>query len=192
MSSGAHHRAPRGTRNSALLAVTFVMALVSGLLVAGSSRAVATTTSGGGQRVDVTINVAALPLTNLCNGDVVNLSGDMRIVTVTRPARNGGYTVTSTATARNLRGSRIAPLPAISYVGDDAENSFSYYAPPPYPSSSRVLHWTKLRPQGNAPTMWLVVALRYTVALDGTLVPVAERAYLTCSMPQHHRCAGGR
>jgi hypothetical protein len=182
-----HRRRPWARRSFTLLAARLVVTLFSALLVIGSSQAVAAT-SGGGQRVDVTINIAALPLDNLCNGDVVNLSGDMRIVTVTKPAKNGGYTVTSTSTATNLTGQRIAPLPAIAYRGDQTENSFSYYAPPPYPSTSRVAHWTRLVPEGNAPTMWLVVVLRYTIAADGTLVPVAERAYLSCTMPRTHQC----
>ena len=50
-------------------------------------------------------------------------------------------------------------------------NTFSYYAPPPYPSSHRVYHWTKLVPEANAPTMYLVVVLRETTAADGTTVP---------------------
>jgi hypothetical protein len=182
-----HQRGPWSSRSFARLATRLIMTLVSALLVTGSSLALAATTSGG-QRVDITINIPALPLDNLCNGDVVNLSGDMRIVTVTRPAKNGGYTVTSTSTARNLTGERIAPLPAIPYSGDQTENSFSYYAPPPYPSTSRVQHWTKLVPEGKAQTMWLVVVLRYTIAADGTLVPVAERAYLSCTMPRTHEC----
>jgi hypothetical protein len=187
MDTREHRRKPWAGRSFARPAVRLVMTLVSALLATGSSYAVAGTSTDG-QRVDVTINIAALPLDNLCNGDVVNLSGDMRIVTVTRPTKNGGYTVTSTATARNLRGNRIAPLPAIPYTGDQTDDSFSYYAPPPYPSTSRIAHWTKLVPQGKAPTMWLVVVSRYTIAADGTLVPVAERAYLTCSQPSDHRC----
>jgi hypothetical protein len=187
MKVGEHRRGPLVTRSCALVAVTLLTTLMSALLATGSSHAAAATTSGG-QRVETTINIPALPLTNLCNNDVVNLSGDMRIVVVTRPTRNGGYTVTSTSTARNLTGERIDPAPAISYRGDQTENSFSYYAPPPYPSTSRVAHWTKLVPESNAPTMWLLVVLRYTIAFDGSLVPVAERAYLTCSQPRDHGC----
>jgi hypothetical protein len=48
----------------ALLAVTLALVLMSSVLVTGSSPAVAGTSSGG-QRTDVTINVAALPLDNL-------------------------------------------------------------------------------------------------------------------------------
>jgi hypothetical protein len=110
----------------------------------------------------------------------------MRIVTVTKPAKNGGYTVNSTATANNLTGERIAPPPVIGYSGDDKQSSYTYYAPPPFPSSSRVAHWTKLVPDGNAPTMWLVVIVRYTIAVDGTAIPVADQAYLSCSQPKSH------
>ncbi len=58
---------------------------------------------------------------------------------------------------------------------------YSYYAPPPQPSTHRYTHWTKLVPEGNAPTMYLVVVIRETILADGTPVPVAERAYLKCS-----------
>ena len=115
----------------------------------------------------------------------------MRIITVTRPARNGGFTVTSSAAAMNLRGNRIAPLPMIGYRGDQTENSYSYYAPPPYPGTSSVVHWTRLNPQGNGPTMWLVIVMRYVIATDGTLAPsVPERAYLTCTEPRDHQHFG--
>ncbi len=183
-----HHRGTRAIRRLTLSAVTLFVSVLSALVVTGSSTAVAGT-SGGGERVDVTINIAALPLTNACNGDVVVLSGEIRIVTVTRPTRNGGYTVTSTTTAKDLRGERIAPPPAIGYLGEQTENSYSYYAPPPSPAStSRVAHWTKLVPQGKAPTMWLVVLFRLTTIADGTTLPTAERAYLTCTQPRDHRC----
>jgi hypothetical protein len=96
--------------------------------------------------------------------------------------------VTSTATANNLTGERIAPPPAIAYSGDDKESTYTYYAPPPFPGTSRVAHWTKLVPAGNAPTMWLVVIVRYTIAADGTAIPVADQAYLSCSQPKTHKC----
>jgi len=187
-------RLNRGTwamRSFALLAITLIMTLSTTLLASGSSRTGGGSSgggsSGGGEVVDVTINIPALPLDNLCNGDVVNLSGDMRIITRTRPTSNGGYTVTSTATAKNLRGTRIVPLPMIAYRGEQTENSYSYYAPPPGTGVSRIAHWTKLVPQGKAPTMWLVVVFRYVIAVDGALVPVAERAYLTCVEPRDHK-----
>jgi hypothetical protein len=140
--------------------------------------------SGGGQTTSVVINIPALPLTNLCNADIVNLSGDMYITTTTRPTSDGGYTVRTSAVAPDLRGQRIAPPPPIRYRGSDAENAYSYYAPPPYPSSHRVVHWTKLVPQGRAPTMYLVVVLRETIAADGTVLTTAERAYLVCKPPR--------
>src|SRR3712207_6140067 len=72
-----------------------------------------------GETVETTINLAALPLTNLCNADVVNLSGDLHIRTTTTPRGNGGFTVKSTALAPDLRGERIAPPPSMSYRGGD-------------------------------------------------------------------------
>jgi hypothetical protein len=97
--------------------------------------------------------------------------------------------VRSSAIARDLRGNRIAPLPAIGYHSDDAENAYSYYAPPPYPSTHRVVHWTRLIPEAKAPSMYLVLVLRETILADGTVVPAFERAYLVCRQP---RCSNQR
>ncbi len=136
-----------------------------------------------GTTVRTTINIPAMVVDNLCNLDVVNLSGDLTITTTTTPARNGGYTVRSSAVARDLRGSRIAPLPPIGYRGSDGENAHSYYAPPPYPSTHRVVHWTTLIPEGKAPRMYLVLVIQETIMADGTVVPVFYDAYLTCKKP---------
>ena len=137
----------------------------------------------GGTTVRITINIPAMVVDNLCNLDVVNLSGDLTITTTTTPARDGGYTVRTSALARDLRGTRIAPLPPIGYRGADGENTYSYYAPPPFPSTHRVVHWTALIPDGNAPAMYLVLVLRETIAADGTVLPLFERAYLVCAQP---------
>jgi hypothetical protein len=167
-----------------VLAVGIPLAVVAaGLSLPPRASASGTAKPGKGQTTDVTINLPALVLDNLCNGDVVNLSGDLRIITTTKPTGNGGYTVRSTAIARGLRGNRIAPPPAIGYHGDDGENTYSYYAPPPYPSTHRVVHWTKLVPEGNAPSMYLVLVIKETIAQDGTVVPVFERAFLVCRQP---------
>jgi len=138
---------------------------------------------GKGQTVQITINLPALVLDNLCNADVVNLSGDLTITTTTTPAKQGGYTVRSSSVAHNLRGSRIAPLPAIGYRGDDVEDSYSYYAPPQYPTTHETVHYTTLIPQGKAPRMYLVVVIREVVAADGTVVPVLNGTYLQCTPP---------
>jgi hypothetical protein len=140
-------------------------------------------TSGKGKTVSITINVPALVVDNLCNTDVVNLSGDMTITTTTTPAPNGAYTVQTSSLAKNLKGSRIAPPPAIGYRGTDGEDSYSYVAPPPYPSTHEDVHYTKLVPQGKAPTMYLVVVFLDTTTADGTTVPVLERSYLACTPP---------
>jgi hypothetical protein len=162
--------------------IATVMLGIAGAVLALVTAAPADAESQG-STVKITINLAALPLDNLCNGDVVNLSGDMTITTTTTPARNGGYTVRSSAVAKNLRGQRIAPPPMIGYRGSDGENTYSYYAPPPYPSTHRVVHWTTLIPEGNAPRMYLVLVIRETIAADGTVIPVFERAYLVCKQP---------
>jgi hypothetical protein len=137
----------------------------------------------GGTTAQITINIPALVVDNLCNLDVVNLSGDLTITTTTTPARDGGYTVRSSSVAGDLRGTRIAPPPPIGYRGADGENTYSYYAPPPFPSTHRVVHWTTLIPDGNAPRMFLVLVIREAIAADGTVIPVFERAYLVCSQP---------
>jgi hypothetical protein len=181
-----HRRGVVGTALS-LAAAVAVVAIAAQFV--GPAPARATGSSGGGKTVKTTINLPALVLDNLCNADVVNLSGDLHITTTTTPHRRGGYTVRSSAIARDLRGNRIAPLPAIGYHGDDAENAYSYYAPPPYPSTHRVVHWTRLIPEANAPSMYLVLVLRETILADGTVVPVFERAYLVCRQP---RCSNQR
>ena len=167
-----------------VLAVAIPLAVVAaGLSIPTRAKASGSTTAGRGTTTDVTLNIPLMFLDNLCNGDVVTLHGDLRIITRTTPTRNGGYTVRSTAIARNLQGERAAPPPPIGYHGDDGENTFSYYAPPPYPSTFRVVHWTRLVPEAPAPTMYLVLVLRETVLADGTVVPVFERAFLVCARP---------
>ena len=178
------------TRVVAVLgAIAMSVVITLSALLVGSTSANATDRSGGGQTVVTTLNVPAMPLDNLCNGDVVNLSGDATIRITTTPRSDGGVTVRSVFDARNLRGSRIAPLPMIGYHGDYVENSYQYVAPPPYPTSARVTHYTKLVPEANAPTMYLVVVIRETLFADGTVVPVAERAHLVCKEP---RCSHQR
>jgi hypothetical protein len=184
--NGKHQRKQRWrVALSGFFLTVAIVAVVAQFVGSPAARATGGS-GGGGKTVRTVINFPALPLTNLCNGDVVNLSGDLYITTTTRPHRDGGYTVWSTADAQGLRGTRIAPPPPIDYVGDDRENTYSYYAPPPQPSTHRVAHWTRLTPLGNdptAPVMILVIVLQETVQADGTVVPVFDRAYLSCSPP---------
>jgi hypothetical protein len=74
------------------------------------------------------------------------------------------------------------------YVGDDTQNTYSYQAPPPYPTTVTLLHWTKLVPQYKAPAMWLVLVTREVINADGTTVPAVTGAYLVCSQPSGHNC----
>jgi hypothetical protein len=156
--------------------VTAVAAMTAALLVAAPAQA------GGGKTVRTTIHVPAMVVDNLCNGEPVVLTGDLVITTSTRPARDGGYTVSSTTDGRNLHGPGL--VTQLEYTGDDNEQSYAYYAPPPYPSTFSVVHWTTLIPHGNAPSMYLVIVLRETVAADGTVVPTLDRMYLTCKQPR--------
>jgi hypothetical protein len=186
MPRGKHEfRRPRGIRALiVVLAAGIPLAVVAaGLSLPTRASASGTTAAGKGTTTDITINIPAMVVDNLCNADVVNLSGDLRIITTTKPTGNGGYTVRSTAIARGLRGNRIAPPPPIGYHGDDGENTFTYFAPPPYPSTSRVVHWTRLVPEAPAPSMYLVLVIRETILADGSMVPVFERAFLVCRQP---------
>ena len=184
MVRGRHQR----RHHRSVVVTTVALAAIVGLLAVGAqfvgtAPARATGSTGGGKTVRTVLNLPALVLDNLCNGDVVDLSGDLVITTTTTPDRRGGYSVRTSANAFGLRGTRIAPPPVVGYHGDDRENTYSYYAPPPYPSTHRVVHWTRLVPEANAPTMYLVLVIRETILADGTVVPVFERAYLVCAPP---------
>jgi len=172
--------------------VLLVLSLVAALFLTGASQSAARagTSSGSGktQTVRATIDVAALVVENLCNADTVNLHGQETITTQTTPTSNGGFRIVSSMRANNLTGERIAPPPTYGYVGSDDTDSYSYFAPPPYPATYSELHWTKLVPQTNAPAMWLVVVTREVITADGTAIPTVERAYLSCSQPSSHDC----
>ena len=160
----------------AFLAIFTLLALGAAPVSANGTQRGTTTTT--------VIHLPALPMDNLCNLDVVNLSGDLTIRVTTTPTSDGGYTVYSNASAWHLTGSRVAPLPAIGYKAADVEQSYSRYAPPPSPAYSfSDVHWTKLVPQGPAPTMYLVVVVRETILADGSAVTTPDRTYLVCTEP---------
>ena len=138
--------------------------------------------------VQETQDVPALVIENLCNADTVNLHGQLVLTTATTPTSNGGFRIVSTMRANNLTGQRIAPPPMYGYTGSDNQDSYSYIAPPPYPTTYSELHWTKLTPQFTAPAMWLVVVTREVITADGTAIPSVERAYLSCSQPTSRDC----
>jgi hypothetical protein len=153
------------------------------LLALGAAPASAAGTQRGTTTKTV-IHLPAMVIDNLCNADVVNVSGDLAITVTTTPARNGGYTVRSTASAWDLIGNRVAPPPAIGYRAADVEQSYTRYAPPPSPAYSfSDAHWTKLVPQAPAPTMYLVVLLRETILANGSAVTTLDRVYLVCAEP---------
>lgn len=156
-----------------------------GLVAVGNAGATGTsgpTAAARGTTTEYTLHVDALPVTNLCNADVVVLNGDLYIRETTTPARNGGYTVQSTINGKNLTGYGLPST--LNYRGEDREQSYAYYAPPPYPSTFYDAHYTKLVPQGNAPSMYLLIVLKEVVMADGTVVPVIDSAYLVCQQPR--------
>jgi hypothetical protein len=170
-----------GQAGSMRLRIAVVMAAVAAVIGLALAGPVSATTTGG-QTVRTTINIPATVMDNLCNGaEPVYLSGDMTITTRTTPGSRGGYTVQSSAVAHNLQGQGLVSL--LGYEGDDVEDTYQHYAPPPYPSTFSNSHYTRLVPKGPAPSMYLVVVVRGTTAADGTTVPVVQQMYVTCRGP---------
>lgn len=134
------------------------------------------------QTVDYTLHVDAMVVDNLCNGEPVNLSGDLRIRETTTQRSDGSYTVNSTTNGKDLRGPGLVTM--LNYRGQDSEQSNQYVAPPPYPTTFTDTHYTKLVPQGKAPSMYLVIVLREVVLGDGTAIPTLNRMFLTCTKPK--------
>ena len=151
-------------------------------LAASPARA-ASTSPGRSVTVSDSYPVPLMVADNLCNKDVVALHGQLYNTVTTTTTPNGGMTVRSITRLPNLTGERLNSTP-MSYKGADTEQSHAYYAPPPYPSTWADAHWTKLVPQGNAPTMYLVIVLREVIAADGTALSTIQGMYLTCSRSQ--------
>lgn len=171
------------------VSISVAVVAVLALLAVGSAPAAAASDSGGGSGWVVIKDQQSLPamiLTNVCNGNVVNMSGVLYIVTATSPPDSRGrVTVISNLSAPNLTGYTIEPQPYIEYRGGDGQNTYLYQAVPT--STQTVRHWTKLVPKArNQPSMWLVVIFQETVTTNGT-IPVFKRVYLSCSEPSSHR-----
>jgi hypothetical protein len=157
---------------------------VAALLVLAAAPAQANGGGGGkGTTVTTTINLEGKILANACNDDVVNMSGDETTTITTTPAAHG-YIVDSKIAAPNLQGDKFGPLPPYyHYSGADVERSHRYVATPPYPSTIRDYHLTKLVPWANAPTMWLMTVFKEVILYDGTPIVTLDALYLYCSQP---------
>ena len=127
--------------------------------------------------IDVTFHTDALPVTNLCNNQLVLLHGDLHVRQVQTTTASGGETVKSLITSEGLVGADVNGMP---YTANDIEASFAHYAPPGRTSTFFDVHATLLVPQGNAPTMLLVVVMAETVRPDGTTTVLLDRAFTTC------------
>jgi len=160
-----------GSRVIGRLAV--VVMVVLGLALPATASAETTRT---------TVHMPLVPLSNLCyGGDPVAMSGDVRITTTTTPDPRGGYTVQSSSRGNNLQGESI--VTGLDYEGDDGEDSYAYYAAPPFPSTTRSTHYTRLVPKGPAPNMYLVIEFNQTTLGNGTVLSPPDRMYLTCRGP---------
>jgi hypothetical protein len=153
--------------------VAVAAAMVLGLVLPATASAETTRT---------TIHIPLMELHNLCYGaEPVALSGDLRMTTTTTIDSRGGYMVRSSSAANNLQGQGL--VSRLGYEGDDGEDSYGYYAAPPYPSTMRVTHYTRLVPKGPAPSMYLVFEINETTFGNGSVVPTLNRTYLTCRGP---------
>jgi hypothetical protein len=162
---------PRWTR----LARPCLAAAVAVLAVVGPAQARA-------QTVRTQIHIPLTVLTNLCaDAEPVALSGDEYITTKTKPTRNGGYTVSASIVAPNLRGTGL--VSNVPYRGVDGQRTFSYFAPPPFPATYDVTLYTVLKPQYKLPSMYLVTVIRQTIAFDGTPITTFRSVSLTCKQP---------
>jgi hypothetical protein len=170
-------------RRRGVVAASFALLTLVAIGVRPTSAGAAAGPDRGSGTFRTTLNIPSLVLTNDCNGDVVNLSGKLHVSTKITVSRDGGYTVRSAAAVRDLRGTRIAPAPAIAYYGADGDNAFSSYDAPANPSTHRVTHWSRLVSQGAVANMFLNLVLRETIAADGTVLTVFERADVDCRQP---------
>ncbi len=167
---------------SALLCVVVLLALAAGPAQA-NGRDNGSGGRGGGKTITTTISLEGVILSNLCNGDAVILHGDETTTITTTPAAHG-YVVDSKIAAPNLQGDKFGPLPPYyHYKGADVERSHRYVATPPYPSTIRDYHLTKLVPQANAPSMWLLAVFKETILADGTPIVTVDALYLYCTQP---------
>jgi hypothetical protein len=167
--------------NGRRLTLTAAVVLALGALALRAAPAQAET-----QVIDVIFHTAALPVTNLCNDQVVVLHGDLHVRQVRTTTPGGGEVVNSLITSEGLIGADVNGMP---YTANDIEASFAHYAPPGRTSVFFDVHATLLVPQGNAPTMLLVIVVAEKVRPDGTTTVLLDRAWTACSQPGRARAA---
>jgi hypothetical protein len=157
-------------------------AVTAVLFIAAPGQAAAETTR-------TQIHIPLRVLTNLCNNaEPVQLSGDEYITTTTTPTSNGGFTVTASIVAPNLTGTGLVSM--VAYRGVDGQQTFSYFAPPPFPSTYDVTLYTVLKPLSSTiKSMYLVTRIRQTIAFDGMPITTFQDVSLTCTQP---RCSAQR
>jgi hypothetical protein len=161
---------------SSLRVAHWMGAVVAAVMLVGPAQAAAQTTR-------TQIHIPLTVLDNLCaNDEPVALSGDEYITTTTTQRRDGSYTVAASIVAPNLKGTGL--VSNIPYSGVDGQQTFSYVAPPPFPTTYDVTLFTVLKPAYELPSMYLITAIRQTIAFDGTPITTFRSLSLTCKQPK--------
>jgi hypothetical protein len=157
-------------RRTVAVAAVFLVAL---LAAAVPARAADDTTV-----VIATIRLPAKIVTNQCNGDIVNLHGNLTIVTAITRTSGGGSRQVSLSIAPDLVGEDV--VNGSAYRAVEAEFTYALLAPAGFGPFVAVT-WTLLVPQeGGAATVFVVTVLKETIQADGTITPTLERVYLVC------------
>jgi hypothetical protein len=151
-------------------------AVVAAAILAVPAQAAAQTTR-------TQIHIPLTVLDNLCaDAEPVALSGDEYITTTTKQRRDGSYTVKASIVAPNLKGTGL--VSNIPYSGVDGQHTFSYVAPPPFPTTYDVTLFTVLKPAYKLKSMYLITGIRQTIAFDGTPITTFRSLSLTCKKPK--------
>lgn len=163
------------------IAATFARRLLIAMMVPALSLAIVALRPAPA-RADTVISVINLPLVvidNQCNGEPVGLSGDLLTVVTTRSTPDGGTTLRAVSVTRGLRGTGL--VSGVSYRAVELSGTFATQLPPPGTGTFYYTVVTLLVPQSSAaPAMLLVMAIKGTLAPDGTISNEVTRTYLVC------------
>jgi hypothetical protein len=150
---------------AAALAVVFAVGLVRAPAAAAD------------QLVNVTLNIPADVRTNPCNGEFVNLSGQLHIVYYVRADNSGGYHLTQ-QTNEAARGTGLTS--GATYSGSE-DTSESWYSSPPYPQVYTTTHSLMLASNGAQPNFLLQYAIHTTITAAGVPTATVDHVQTKCT-----------
>ncbi|MDQ6900914.1 MAG: hypothetical protein M3072_15680 [Candidatus Dormibacteraeota bacterium] len=133
-------------------------------------------------------HLQAVIVENLCNGDEVNLNGDLTTIIVTTPGSNGSFTATSLNVAPNLSGVVIGSEQT-QYKAVQGELSIASYTSEEVLTKVYDVAWIVLVPVAGGPRMYLIAPLIVTYQPDGTNNVVLEKMYVICRPPARNLAA---